>query len=200
MKALPSSFSVLSAFVLVACGGSPTPQAEEPMPDANDPNYAASFDSSTDQRVSTSGGEEGGFVVLWPRVVTSEGTEAYEAPEVQAALRAIVDRVAEGAPVDVRPEPQRACPQGGCAGVAVGAVLLKSGEACAVVATVSRSGPTASQLVAWAGEVELRNHNVPFREPPENHINVVDFLPCAELSTALSAGEPDVETRIREAR
>ncbi len=170
------------------------------MPDANDPGYAASFDGTMDERVSTSAGEEGGFVVLWPRIVTSAGTEAHEGAAVQAALRAIVERVADGAPVDVRPEPQRACPQSGCAGVAVGAVLLESQNACAVVATVSRSGPTQSALVPWAGEVELRNHNVPFREPPEQHIRVVDFLPCSELSTALSAGEPEIEARIREAR
>lgn len=196
MRALPILLVATSA----ACGGSPPPESEEPMPDANDPSYAASFDSTVDERVSTSAGEEGGFVVLWPRVVTSEGTEGFEAGDVQAALRSIVERVAEGAPVDVRPEPQRTCPQGGCAGVAVGAVLLKTDQACAVLATVAPAGPTPRQLIPWAGELDLEDHNVPFREPPEDHVNVVDFLPCTELSTALSAGEPEIEARIREAR
>jgi len=200
MRIFHSHVAVVLSALALSCGGSTTPEAEEPMPDANDPSYAASFDGTVDPRVSTSAGEEGGFVVLWPRVVTAAGTEAFEGGEVQAALRSIVERVAEGAPIDVRPEPERACPQSGCAGTAVGAVLLKSGSACAVVATVSRAGPTQSHLVTWVGEVELANHNVPFREPPEQHINVRDFLPCAELGTALSANEPDVEALIVQSR
>ncbi len=196
----PAQLSPLSlAFVLLAACGGTESQAEEPLPDSRDPSYAQSFDGHVDPRVSSSAGEEGGVVVLWPRVVTSAGASAvYEASEVQAALRSIAERVFEGAPVDVRPDPQRTCPQSGCLGVAVGAVVLKSSSACAVVAMVSRPGPVEAHLVSWAGEVELRNHNVPFREPPESHIRVVDFLPCADLATSLAANEPAVEDLMRQ--
>lgn len=202
MRAISNSSTLISSLLLTlattACGGA-EPQSEEPLPDSRDPAYAESFDGHLDPRISTSPGEEGGVVVLWPRVVTSAGASAdSEAAQVQAALRVIAERAFPGAPVDVRPSPERACPQDGCVAVAVGAVVLKSSSACAVVATVTRPGPTDSHLVAWAGEVELRNHNVPFREPPESHVRVVDFLPCAELTTALSANEPAVEELVQQ--
>ncbi|MBW2460928.1 MAG: hypothetical protein JRH11_04730 [Deltaproteobacteria bacterium] len=198
MKRLHSSPLLLTWLLLAACGSGDL-QSDEPLPDSRDPSYAQSFDGHVDPRVSSSAGEEGGVVVLWPRVVTSAGASAvFEASEVQAALRSIAERVFEGAPIDVRPDPQRTCPQSGCAGVAIGAVVLKSSSACAVVATVSRPGPTDAHLVAWVAEVELQNHHVPFREPPESHIRVVDFLPCAELATSLAANEPAVEELLRQ--
>jgi len=189
------------AVVLVACG-SAEPRSQsggpEPMPDANDPSYAASFDGEVDPRVSTSAGEPGGMIVLWPRVVTDGSSEATEAGEVQAQLRSTVDPMLNAAAIEVRPEPERVCPQSGCRALAVGAILLKAGTGCAVVATVSQPGETPTQLVEWAGDVELRNTNVPFREPPEQHVQVVDFVPCSDLGTALLAGEPAVAERIRQ--
>lgn len=187
---------------LLGCGSAQsdadTAAGTGPLPDPDDPAYAARFDGTVDERVSTSAGEPGGVVVLWPRVVTSGGGDAPEAAEVQRELRGIVERAADARAVDVRPEPQRVCPQGGCRGLAVGAVLLRSGTGCAAVATVSQPGETPTQLVAWAGDVQLRNHNVPFREPPEQHLSVRDFVPCEELTTALLAGEPAVAERVRQ--
>lgn len=200
-------FLILFSF---ACGSSathagtdPEPSSEvaygeegAPLPDANDPAYAASFDGTVDERVSTSGGTEGGVVVLWPRVITRDTGDAAEASEIHAALQAIGGRL--GRPVDVRPEPQRVCPQAGCAAMSIGAVLLKSGTGCAVVATVAQPGTSPARLVPWAGDVELRATVVPFREPPEAQVRVLDFVPCSDLSTSLAAGEPAVEEAIRQ--
>jgi len=190
----------LLLLALAACGSS-GPAREttpEPLPDPDDPAYAESFDGTVDERVSTSRGEEGGVVVLWPRVVSSGVDEVPETSEVQSQLRAIAERAAEGRPVDVRPEPQRVCPQGGCEAAAVGAVVLRADTGCAVVATASLPGPTPARLVPWAGQVELAEHNVPFREPPEQHIRVTDFVPCSDLATALYSVEPEIEQAVRE--
>ena len=201
---------LLSLFV-VACGSSAThagtdpdpssdiaagDEGDAPMPDANDPAYAASFDGTVDERVSTSRGTEGGVVVLWPRIITRDTSDAGEAPEIQSALRAIAQRL--GRPLDVRPEPQRVCPQAGCEAMSIGAVLLKSGTGCAVVATVAQAGSSPSRLVPWAGDIELRATVVPFREPPEAQVRVLDFVACSDLSTSLAAGEPAIEEAIRQ--
>lgn len=197
LRVLPAS--ALGALVaLAACGGPENVPAEraDTMPSATDPAYAQRFDGEVDERISTSPGEEGGLVVLFPRVVTSAGVDAPERTMVHDALRAIGERVANGRPLDVRPEPERACPRGGCAAVSLGAVLLRASAGCAVVATVSQPGETPARLIAWAGEVELRNTNVPFREPPEQHIRVHDMVPCADLATAMMANEPEIEAEL----
>ena len=165
------------------------------MPRADDPAYAASFDGSVDERVSTSRGTVDGIVVLWPRVTASGGSAA-QAAAVQQRLRAIAERL--GRTLDVRPEPQRVCPQSGCLGASLGAVLLQSGTGCAVVATISRAGTAPARLVAWAGDVELRQTMVPFREPPEQQVRVVDFAACSDLETSLLAAEPEIEQAIRQ--
>jgi hypothetical protein len=191
------------AAALCACGGggasSPPPEEEGPPPDPDDPAYAARFDGTTDPRVSTSRGQPGGVVVLWPRVVTGPGADGAEATMVQNEMRAIAERVVDSTLLDVRPDPERACPHGGCEAASFGAVLLAREGGCAVVANVGQPGAVPTRLIAWAAEVDLRNHIVPFRDPPEQHIRVTEFVPCADLSTALVGGAPDVEQALREA-
>jgi hypothetical protein len=179
-----ASFGALFAVLLLAdgCGGGQ--EAVVAPGDPDDPAYAASFDGDLDPRISTSAGEAGGLVVLWPRVVPAEG--GLDAAQHVASFLAAAAREAAGdRPVDVRPDPERACPRDGCAAASIGAVLLHRGDQCAVVATVAVAGPAPSLLVPLAAEVTLRNTNVPFRTPPEEHVVVRDYGRCSELASAL---------------
>lgn len=181
---------------LSACGSSPTTVTPQPMPDPDDPAYAASLEGPSDSRVSRSRGTEGGVVVLWPRVL--EGAEA-EGPTVQDRMRQVAERVVDASTVDVRPEPERVCPQGGCAAASLGAIIRRNDQGCAVIAMVSPPGQTPARLVPWAGEIRLRETNVPFREAPEPHISIREFVPCGELVDALAAREGEIEAAIRDA-
>jgi hypothetical protein len=62
---------------------------------------------------------------------------------------------------------------------------------------VSRPGEVPARLIPWAGEVELLDTNVPFRDPPERHIRVHDMVPCADLATAMTANVPAIEEELR---
>jgi hypothetical protein len=123
---------------------------------------------------------------------------ASTAAAVQDSLAAAAREAAEERPVDVRPEPQRVCPQGGCAAASVGAVLLHREGGCVVAATVSLPGPSPTRIVPWAGGVELRSTVVQFRDPPESQIRVADFAPCAELGVLLEASAPEITAAVRE--
>lgn len=169
----------------LGCG---SPQTEPEMANPDDPSYAASFDGQRDPRVSTSIGEEGGLVVLWPRVVPPSDDPAVSAAAaaVQTRLSTYASELAEGRPVDVRPEPERVCRRGtGCAAVAIGAVLLQVRGSCAVVLSTSPPGESRAHLAPWVGEVDLLNPEPPFRDPPEEHLRVNDFIPCEGLEAAL---------------
>jgi hypothetical protein len=135
-------------------------------------------------------------VILYPRVVAAEGVEAPEADAIQQALSAIAERVGEGRPLDVRPEPERVCPRGGCVAPSVGAVLLRAEAGCAVVVTLSHPGETPARLLPWVGELELRNTNVPFRDPPERHITTHDMVRCSELSAKMAEAESTIEEEV----
>ena len=191
---------VAAAIVAAGCGAQQEPEQHE-FPDANDPEYAASFDGETDSRISTSVGEEGGVVVLWPRVVPADdaGSLSSVAASLQERLRTIAEKALPGRPQDVRPEPERACPYRGCKGVSIGAVLAHAGQGCAVVAIVSRPGQSAANLVAWTSGTKVRASVVPFREPPESKIEVSDYRPCQELESDLAERDPAVEAAAREA-
>jgi len=190
----------LMMFAVTGCG-SQQRQTEEAhdFPDANDPAYAASFDGEVDPRVSTSPGEEGGVIVLWPRVVPAEGAEgvADQAAALQRRLRNLVERVLPEHPIDVRPAPERVCPRAGCSGIAVGSVLVHSGRGCAAAVTVSRPGQSPARLVAWTTSTVLRSGTVPFREPPESQLMVRDFTTCEGLVEALDDNEEEVERAVR---
>lgn len=152
--------------------------------------------SESDARVSSSAGEEGGVVVLWPRII-GEGDDA--AALIQQRLREIAERVLPGHPVDVRPAPERVCPQSGCRGISLGALLIATAEGCASVALVSPPGQSAAKLVPWSGFVTLQSSEVPFREPPESHVHVGDFVPCDGIEETFIVNQPEVETAVRQA-
>lgn len=186
---------------LVTCCGAPQEEEQQQFADSNDPEYIASFNGETDPRVSTSVGEEGGVVVLWPRVIPTDGAEAVadQAAGLQQRLRNIAESSLPGRSLDVRPSPERACPYRGCKGVSIGAVLAHSGRGCAVVALVSQPGQSPYRLVAWTKNTRLRASVVPFREPPESQIEVGDYRPCDSLEEELSELDETVSAAVREA-
>jgi hypothetical protein len=176
--------------------------SETAFPDAYDPAYAAQFNEPLDPRVSASAGEEGGVVVLWPRVVPAHGAEALhdQVNALQARMRKIAERIFVDASIDVRPEPQRACPHQGCAGVALGALFLHEGGGCAILALVSSPGKRPALIVPWSGDVEVQKRRVPFREPPEDQVKVRDMVRCTNILETLDEREADVEEAVRAAK
>ncbi len=152
-------------------------------------------------QISRSVGEPGGVVVLWPRVVPS--TDAPEIRRAAAGLQAVLtQRVAEILPdreVDVRPEPERVCPQAGCKAVAVGALLVHTEQACAVVGLVNPAGRSPATLVPWAGKVTTQQPTIPFRAYPESYVTILDFQRCDALPDVLKQGSTDLDTAILEA-
>jgi len=157
--------------------------------------------------ISRSVGAEGGIVLLWPRIVGERSRGAQPDAEtralagrLQARLGELVGRALPNRPVDVRPEPERVCPRGGCKGASVGVLLARAGSGgCAAVALVSGPGPTAARLVPWIGRIELTANVVPFRAPPESAIEVQDYVRCAKLLDDRSR-DADVEKAIAGAK
>src|SRR5687768_4346549 len=192
----------LCVLTILGCGSAPPPAApspvESPPPEATPPPRADAPPPSSapsradDSRISRSAGVEGGIVLLWPRIAGSG--DVVPAAETQAALRAVVERIAARRPLDVRPEPERTCPQAGCRGWTVSPILLHSGAGCAVVVAVSAPGRSPSRLIHWAGRVQIRRDEVAFREPPEGALQVDDFTGCADLATELEASAPEIES------
>lgn len=148
--------------------------------------------------ISRSQGEEGGVVVLWPRVIPSNGSKTAQAAAwvVQQSMKRLAAETLPGRPIDVRPEPERVCPMAGCKGVVLGAVVVHNGDACIAVATVSGPGQSAQTLVPWAGQVDLKQLTVPFREPPESYLTIRDFAKCHMLTTPLAEGETPVRNAL----
>ena len=148
----------------------------------------------TAPEISTDPGVPEGVVVLWPRVVPG-GREAVARAagwQVQRALSRLSTEVAPTRAMSVRPEPQRVCPRGGCAGPRIGALIIREKKACAVVATVGGPGETPLALVPWVGSVHLNAAEIPFRAPPESWVGVRDFVPCDRLAEPLEVGAPAV--------
>ena len=160
------------------------------------PASAASEDAP---QISRSRGAEGGVVLLWPRIIpgSAAGESRALAAAVQARLRDMVEEALPGRAIDVRPDPERVCPQGGCEGLSVGALLLREDNGCAVVALIGGPGRAPTRMVPLAGRVRLHTPFVPFREPPESHVTITDFGPCSSLLDDFSAHRGEVEAALR---
>lgn len=205
MRITASFVLVLASLVVSGCGGGD--------PDAVTSNEGATTGGATagggggedegtvvvidegDDRVSTSAGEEGGIVVMWPRVM---GFADGESALLQQRLVEIARRVAPNAPIDVRPEPQRVCPRGGCNAPSIGVLLVVQDGTCATVAVIGRPHEGNLTLVPWTGVLEVSDRNVPFREPPESHVVLHDRTACADLATELGTNEAEVEAALRQ--
>ena len=210
-SAAGSLLAVLAAFA-AACGPSahafdPTTPPLEPSGEPatagvkpkNSPS--GSLENGTDApEISRSVGVEGGVVALWPRIVprATDAAAVELAHDVQQAVVAIKQAMPDVA-VDVRPEPERVCPRAGCKGVAVGAVLARSKDACAVVATVSAPGASPARLVPWGGAIRLLADSVPFRDPPESVVKVSDFATCTKLAEAMKPHDAEVVAAVKSA-
>lgn len=149
-----------------------------------------------DARVSRSAGEEGGVVVLFPRVM---GLPGEEAQHLQQHMVALAQRVFPDRPMDVRPDPERVCPRSGCNGVSLGALLVTQNGNCVVLGVVGAPGPTDLTLRRWAGEITVRDETIPFRDPPESHVTVHDMAACGELDAALGEEDYAIEEALRRA-
>lgn len=182
--------------LLAACGGgSPSTPATTttttPPTTVTDPT-AISGDAP---EISRSVGEDGGIVILWPRVKSKDLSPV--AAQIQQRLADIAKRALPGRTVDIRPEPERVCPRAGCKAIAVGAGILMNGEACALIALVSAPGPSDQTIVPWVGDMILKSPVAAFREPPESQVQVKDYARCTTLVDGLAAREKDVEAAIK---
>ena len=109
-------------------------------------------------------------------------------------MDALAARTVPEARVSVRPRPERVCPQQGCKGVSLGAVLGHQEGGCFAVALIGAPNGGSVQLVPWAGKVLApRGGQVPFRSPPESRLMVTEFVPCQDLLGLLDDGRVQAE-------
>lgn len=197
MRTRPFLCSCLLPLLLAACGSSSERGSIETAGEgaAGGEGSPGGTHPGDDPRISRSAGQEGGVVVLWPRLI---GSEEGEAAALQTRMNEMASRVLPNRPLDLRPEPERTCPRSGCAGISLGALLVKNGDACAVVALIGRPGTGDVRLVPWAGRMTLRRENVGYRDPPEDGVTMHDFAACAELSTLLDQNASIVEAILRD--
>ncbi len=156
----------------------------------------------SDVRVSASPGDSGGVTILWPRIIPADpaGARTQNALAIQKRLEAVADVEMMGFAQDVRPAPERVCPQAGCKGVSLGVLLVHKGTGCAAVALLSAPGRSETLLVPWAGELTLKRARIPFREPPESEVVVRDFALCSELAAKMAEREPTIREAVRSLR
>lgn len=180
-------------------GATPAPGATA-APGATGTREAPAAASSIDgPEISRSFGDENGVLLLWPRIVGpgSPASSRALAGELQAWMHRFLQETFPDRAIEVRPEPERVCPQAGCRAPTVGILLLQEEDGCAVLALVSAPGRSPSQLLPWVGDVRVGQSSVPFRESPEAHVTVQDFAPCGEVMQRVEEGRPSLEPVLR---
>ncbi|MBX2801042.1 MAG: hypothetical protein KTR31_25405 [Myxococcales bacterium] len=150
--------------------------------------WPLSAEASEGDEISRSRGRRGGVVVLWPRVVPVSDDEGITAlaGRLQERAYAAASKLVSYKQVDVRPEPERACPRQGCKAPAVSLFLGHQEGGCVLVASVGPPGAERRSLLPLVGSVELGNESIAFREPMERGLVVREFVPCATLESQLS--------------
>jgi hypothetical protein len=149
--------------------------------------------------ISRSRGTKGGVIVLWPRVWPRKDEDPASveiATRVQKRLEALSRRAAGSRSIEVRPSPERSCPQDGCEATSVSAVIVTRGKGCAVAALVGGPGKSPSRFVPWAGAVTFTSETVPFREPPEEQVKVSDYASCEKLLEGTEAQDAAIAKAI----
>ncbi len=174
------------------------PAKDEPATSKPDPPLDT---SQMSPKISHSLGQDGGVLLLWPRIIPASDDPAIRslASSLQGRMNAIIVRASGDRPLDVRPEPERVCPQAGCKATSAGVLLIHHGKGCAAVALIGEPGRSPIKLVPWGGFVTLKSPEVEFRDFPESHVTVGDFAPCDKLIDALFANEAAVEQALRDA-
>ncbi len=148
--------------------------------------------------ISRSRGKPGEVLVFWPRIIPASDDPAIHAmaAELQEKIRAMVAENLPDRTIDVRPEPERVCPQSGCEAMTIGVLLLHEEQGCAALALISRANGGNVAIVPWVGNSTLTAGSVPPREHPEDSVTVTDFAPCGSIVTGLSEHEADVVTAL----
>lgn len=143
--------------------------------------------------ISRSVGEEGGLIVFWPRIIpqTDDPKIHGYAKQLQQRLVAIGSKKYEGK-LDMRPEPERVCPQAGCRAATLGVLLTHRDGGCTATALIAKPGKSPTRLIPWAGVLQLKSEQVPFREYPETQLTIRDAVPCKDLLDALGEKEPEI--------
>lgn len=146
--------------------------------------------------VSTSRGQTGGLLLLYPRIIpsASAGALSKAAHTAQESLRLLLAEAYPTTPLDVRPEGERVCIKTGCLATSVGILLVSAGSNCVAVISVTAPGIAEHRLFSWAGKVVM-TPRVPFREFLESYVKVVDMVAC----DALGAIPPEVLTEVHAA-
>ncbi len=195
-------WTFLALIPLVGCSSSERPAPGRPAPveafasSDNEATQAAGAPVTSAKpdgpHISRSTGEEGGLVVFWPRVIpkTDDAEIRSLAKTLQQRLVAVASKRFDK--IDMRPEPERVCPQSGCDGATLGVLLAHGGGGCTAVALVAEAGQSPSKLVPWAGLVRLKREEVGFRDYPESALTIKDAVPCDDLAKALAAKEADI--------
>lgn len=175
--------------LLGACIGGQTRTVDQKIEDGD-------VDLVLGPEISKSRGEAGGIVLLYPRIIPSSARERLRGPAkaLQDRLHAMLKEAYPDRPIDVRPEPERVCMRTGCLAPSVGVLIAAQDDNCVAVAIVSDPGKSPQRLMPWAGLVTTALQ-VPFREPPESHIQIREFVAC----DALPAATLDREERVKEA-
>jgi hypothetical protein len=141
--------------------------------------------------ISRSVGVDGGVVIMWPRIIprAERANTRALAASLRDHLRRMVEKNLPGRPIDMRPEPERVCPRAGCKAVSVGALIIRDGEGCLLVALVGRPGKYPLRLVPWVGKMRLKEEWVTFRETPESRVQIIDYAKCSQVMKQLSGRE-----------
>jgi hypothetical protein len=189
------SFARLGSLALVlGCATTPTASTDENRT-AAEPEARPIEEAF----VSRSGGEPGGLVIFWPRVIPRS-----DDPEVSALAGQVQNKLVELAreafperSIDVRPEPERVCPRGGCPAATFGVLLVHKDTKCAAVALMSAGETATNDLAVWAGDVRLKLERVAFREYPEDHVGISGYVPCDELVESMTAKDEDIVGALR---
>ncbi len=138
--------------------------------------------------------------MFWPRIIPADerGDSRDLAAALQDRVRALLQETFPGRAIDVRPEPERVCPQAGCQAATVGILLLRDEQGCGVVGLVAQPGRSPALLVPLAGELQVANTSVAFREPPESSVKVKDFAPCGEVQSIVEQNLPALRAKLEE--
>ena len=187
------------ALLAFSLGCATSPDARPPSDATEEPAAQVEERPIEEAFVSSSGGEQGGLVVFWPRVIPRS-----DDPEVRALAQDVQNELVELAKatfpdraIDVRPEPERVCPRGGCDAATFGVLLVHKGSKCAAVALMSAGQTATNDLAVWAGEVTLKLDRVAFREYPENHVGISEYVPCDQLVTAMSDKREEIAATLK---
>ncbi len=133
--------------------------------------------------ISRSRGPRGGVVVLWPRIVPEEAPPDLRAMagRLQARLYAAAATVLGTRRVEIRPEPERTCPERGCRAVAASLVLGHRDSGCVLLLALGEPDGGPVRLRQIAGAVDIDRPVLQFREPPERGFVITEFASCASL-------------------